>query len=215
MDRKAGKNNGTEDFHAGSRIVKAVCRPVRRIIIKAALLAVVLCAAGAGVYFGWKSLTKVRMNRTQALIEQQLTRCQELVTVKNHYSDIVSIKKSSALGMAKSYSIVKYSGIVRAGIRDITMADVSVSADGKKVVVVLPRSEILGNEIASQEVFDEHRNIFVPITTQEIFDGIRESRNKMTQNVTAGGILTDADVQAKAVVQTMLYAAGFQIVVVN
>lgn len=197
------------------RIISAVVRPFTSVVTKVLLIAVLVCAVCGALWYGWKKFTQIKTEQRYALIEQQLTRCQELVTMKNRYSDIVSIKKSAALGMAKSYSIIKYTGIVRAGIPDISKTKFSVSSDGKSVTVRLPPAQLLGNDIMSQEVYDEHRNIFVPITAQEIFKGIEDSRREMADDLVSEGLLADADMQARSAVQAMMYSLGFESVIMR
>ena len=197
------------------KIIKAVQVPVRRLLLKIIFAALLLCALGAGAYFGRKKITEIKLAKKYMRIERQLVLCRELVTVKLRYSEIVSIKKSGALGVAKSYSIVKYSGVARAGIADVSKIAAIVSKDGKSVSISLPKSELLGNEIASQEIFDEKRSIFVPITMKEIFDGIEESRASAAERLVAEGLLDDADVQARAVLRASMTALGFENVTIR
>ena len=200
---------------AAKKIIKAAQVPVRRLLLKIILAALLLCALGAGAYFGRKKITEIKLAKKYMRIERQLVLCRELVTVKLRYSEIVSIKKSGALGVAKSYSIVKYSGVARAGIADVSKIAATVSKDGKSVSISLPKSELLGNEIASQEIFDEKRSIFVPITMKEIFDGIEESRASAAERLVAEGLLDDADTQAKAVILASMSALGFENVTIR
>ncbi len=200
---------------AAKKIIKATQVPVRRLLLKIIFAALLLCALGAGAYFGIKKITEIKLAKKYMRIERQLVLCRELVTVKLRYSEIVSIKKSGALGVAKSYSIVKYSGVARAGIADITKIKATVSKDGKSVSISLPKSELLGNEIASQEIFDEKRSIFVPITMKEIFDGIEESRASAGERLVAEGLLDDADAQAQAVLRASMTALGFENVAIR
>ena len=209
---EAKKMNAGE---AGKRIIKAARAPVRRLLLKIVLAALLLCALGAGAYFGAKKISAVKLAKKYMRIERQLVLCRELVTVKLRYSEIVSIKKSGALGVAKSYSIVKYSGIARAGIADVSKITATVSKDGKSVSLTLPKSELLGNEIASQEVFDEKRSIFVPITMKEIFDGIEESRASAAERLVSEGLLEDADAQAQTVLRASMTALGFENVAIR
>ena len=200
---------------AAKKIIKAAQVPVRRLLLKIIFAALLLCALGAGAYFGRKKITEIKFAKKYMRIERQLVLCRELVTVKLRYSEIVSIKKSGALGVAKSYSIVKYSGVARAGIADVSKIAATVSKDGKSVSISLPKSELLGNEIASQEIFDEKRSIFVPITMKEIFDGIEESRASAAERLVAEGLLDDADAQAKAVILASMSALGFENVAIR
>ena len=200
---------------AAKKIIKAAQVPVRRLLLKIIFAALLLGALGVGAYFGRKKITEVKLAKKYMRIERQLVLCRELVTVKLRYSEIVSIKKRSALGVAKSYSIVKYSGVARAGIADVSKIAATVSKDGKSVSILLPKSELLGNEIASQEIFDEKRSIFVPITMKEIFDGIEESRAFAAERLVAEGLLDDADAQAKAVILASMSALGFENVAIR
>ena len=132
--------------------VKIIMRAVTIVVI-----ALVLFIAGDILL---RKYTKPKETFKYALVEKQLSYCQELVTIKYRYSDIASIKKAS--GFSKSYSLVKYTGIIRAGIADVTKIDYKISADGKRIFLTLPQAEILGNEILSQDIFDEN-NEFYPI----------------------------------------------------
>lgn len=148
-----------------------------------------------------------------ALVEKQLSFCQELVTLKYRYSDIVSIKKTA--GFSKSYSLIKYSGIIRAGIADVTDISYSVSIDGKKVYLTIPEAEILGNEIVKQDIFDENSSIFVPITTKEIFDEIKKSQDETCQDLISDGLLEDARNYAIQIITQFMHSVGFEDVVIN
>ena len=70
------------------------------------LFAAILCG---GLFFAYKKLTTVKKEINYAMVSKQLSYCQEFVSAKYRYSDIISIKKSA--GFSKSYSIVKYNTI--------------------------------------------------------------------------------------------------------
>lgn len=167
-----------------------------------------LCAFVFGINFALKKITQVTMEGKSALVTKQLSYCQELVTAKYRYSDIVTLKKSA--GFAKSYSIVKFSGVLRVGIADITDVFYDISKDGKTLIVKMPPMELLGNDLVSQEVFDEKQSIFVPITTQEIFDEIEEARRQFAEDAVAEGILQEAAVYAEKIIFQMMKACGFE-----
>ena len=147
-----------------------------------------------------------------AVVMNQLSFCQELVTAKYRYSDIISIRKTKAL--AKSLSIIKYSGIIRIGIADITHSDFDISNDGKTLKIRIPDVEILGNEITSQEVFDETSSIFVPITLDEVFTEIDKAKDKTLEELVNDGVIEEARENAKKVIQQIMMAAGFEEVIV-
>lgn len=175
-----------------------------RVIVSIVVVLLLLC----GGYFGFKRFGIVRTETKLALVDRQLSYCQELVTAKYRYSDIITLKKSS--GFAKSYSIIKYTGLVRAGIADITDVSYSVSLDGKTITLTVPPAEILGNEIVSQGVFDEKQSIWVPISTQEVFDEIEKAKAEAVEDMVAEGILEEAREYAVRVITQFMLALGFE-----
>ena len=144
----------------------------------------------------------------EAMVTQQLLSVQELITQKYRYSDIITLKKS--LGFSKSYSIVKFTGIIRAGIADVSKIEFKISSDKKTIKLKVPKSEVLGNDIVEQAVFDEKRSLFVPITTQEIFEEIDSVRNSIAEEIVGEGLLEDADREAHKAIMQMMYAIGFE-----
>ena len=184
-------------------------------IILRIVTVILIFALGCGTFYfvskKFSSFFSVEKESKSALVERQLSYCQELVTAKYRYSDIITLKKSS--GFAKSYSIVKYSGIVRVGIADFTDVSYYLSTNEKTVTVRLPKMEVLGNEIVSQEVFDEKQSIFVPISTQEIFDEIESARAEALEDMIAQGILKESAEYAKKIITQFMYACGFEEVI--
>lgn len=175
-----------------------------RVIVSVVIVLLLLC----GGYFGFKRFGIVRTETKLALVDRQLSYCQELVTAKYRYSDIITLKKSS--GFAKSYSIIKYTGLIRAGIADITDVSYSVSLDGKTITLTVPPAEILGNEIVSQGVFDEKQSIWVPISTQEVFDEIEKAKAEAVEDMVAEGVLDEARDYAVRVITQFMLALGFE-----
>lgn len=147
-----------------------------------------------------------------ALVEKQLSYCQELVTLKYRYSDIATIKKSA--GFSKSYSIVKYTGIIRAGIADITDISYNLSIDENKIFLKIPPAEILGNEIVKQDVFDENSSIFVPITAKEVLEEIKKSQDETCADLIAEGLLDDARNYAIRILTQFMKSVGFEEVII-
>lgn len=183
-------------------------RLLTKILLRIFTILIIAAIVLAGGYIGLKKFIQVRQESKSALIERQLSFCQELITAKYRYSDIITLKKSA--GFSKSYSIIKYRGIIRAGIADVTDISYDVSLNGKKIILKMPDAEILGNEISGQEVFDEKQSIFVPITTQEIFDEIESARKQAAEDMIADGILNDAKLYAENIVRQFMLSIGFE-----
>ena len=189
----------------------ATSRVFYKIIVKVVIFLIIF-ALGAGTFFfisrNFSRFFQVKKENKSALVEQQLSFCQELVTIKYRYSDIITIKKSS--GFAKSYSIVKYTGLIRVGIADFTNVSYNLSADEKTVKIRLPKCEILGNDIFKQEIFDEKQSIFVPISTQEIFEEIDSARKDIQANMIFDGVLEEGNEYAKKIITQLMLSAGFE-----
>ncbi|WP_428770958.1 DUF4230 domain-containing protein [Treponema sp. HNW] len=194
------------------RLQKKAGRFVRSLVIKLCIILVCAAALTAAFLYAWKEYNTRRFNALSAMVSSQLIRCAELTAVKAVYSDIVSLKKSEALGLAKSYAIIRYSGTIRAGIEDFSGASFTVSADRTSVRVQLPPVRILGNDISSMEVFDEYKNIFAPISSREIFEEINRAKNKIEQNFVVQGLIQDAELQSVLIVRRLLSAMGFKAV---
>lgn len=183
-------------------------RLVTKIILRIVTIVVIALILGAAAWFGLKKFTTVKYENKYALVDKQLSYCQELVTAKYRYSDIITLKK--AAGWAKSYSIIKYTGVVRAGITDVTDVSYSISLDGKTITLEVPPAEVLGNEIVSQSVFDEKQSIFVPISTQDIFDEIERAKAEALEDMIAEGVLEEAREYAVRIIKQFMLALGFE-----
>ena len=181
---------------------------VTKIILRIVTIVVIALILGAAAWFGLKKFTTVKYENKYALVDKQLSYCQELVTAKYRYSDIITLKK--AAGWAKSYSIIKYTGVVRAGIADITDVSYSISLDGKTITLEVPLAEVLVNEIVSQSVFDEKQSIFVPISTQDIFDEIDRAKAEALEDMIAEGVLDEAREYAVRIIRQFMLALGFE-----
>ena len=160
-------------------------------------------------------LGEIKTEKSSAIVFRELEKCAELVSVKTTYSDVISIKKTRIAGFAKSFSIIKYTGVIRGGIADISKAKFSVYDRGSSVKVSLPHSEILSNDISNIEVFDESRSIFVEISIKEIMQEIRFNQESASADIIGTGFLEEADSQAAKLIESLLYAAGFDKVVVE
>lgn len=194
---KSEKKQSSRKAGLGTRILL-------RIVTIIVIALIVLC----GGYIGFKRFTTVKTESKLALVDRQLSYCQELVTAKYRYSDIITLKKSA--GFSKSYSIIKYTGIIRAGIADITDVSYSVSLDGKTITLNVPEAEVLGNEIVSQSVFDEKQSVFVSISTQEVFDEIDKAKQAAVEDMISEGVLDDARDYAVRIITQFMLALGFE-----
>ena len=187
-------------------LTKSICKILTRIILILALIT----ALFFGGKFSWQKLGEIKTEKSSAIVFRELEKCAELVTAKNTYSDIISIKKTRIAGFAKSFSIIKYTGVIRGGIKDISKAQVKIYDRGRKVKVLLPKMEILSNDISSIEVFDESKSIFVSISVKEIMEEIRFNQEAASAEILETGFLSEAESHAAKIFESILYASGFK-----
>lgn len=170
---------------------------------------VVSFAAGFGIMAYFK-LTNERIEKTHQAVTNQVLHVAELTTLKNTYSDLVCIKKSGVGGIAKSYAIIKYSGVIRIGVEKISDAVIETNKNGTEVDITIPHCEILDNTLVSQEVFDERKSIFVPITTQEIFSEIETAMADFALSAERRGLLKEADQHLVELVTATVKGFGYE-----
>ncbi|MBQ9206828.1 MAG: DUF4230 domain-containing protein [Treponema sp.] len=190
-------------------MITALSKLFNKILLKIIIISALLAALFFGSRFGWQKLGEVKTEKSSALVFRELERCSQLVTAKNTYSDIISIKKTRIAGFAKTFSIIKYTGTIKAGISDITKSKISVYNRGKAVKITLPKVEILSNDISNIEIFDEGKSIFVAISIKEIFEEIHFNQETASAEILETGFLEEAEAQAVKIIEAMLYAAGF------
>lgn len=188
---------------------------ITKVLVKILLWVILICGISAAGYFGFKKFTQVQTEKLHATVSKTLVSAQELCLYKLNYTDIITIKKRAAMGLAKSYSIIKYSGVIRAGIRNMDDLSFVISDDKKSINITLPPSELLGNDITGQRVFDEQQNIFIPIRTQEIFDEIDVAKEDAAREILAEGLLDDADKRASLYITQLMITLGFDSVTIN
>ena len=206
-EKKSGKSTKSEKEPKILKfLTKSICKILTRIIPILALIT----ALFFGGKFSWQKLGEIKTEKSSAIVFRELEKCAELVTAKNTYSDIISIKKTRIAGFAKSFSIIKYTGVIRGGIKDISKAQVKISERGKKARVILPKMEVLSNDISSIEVFDESKSIFVSISIKEIMEEIRFNQETASTEILETGFLSEAESHAAKIFESILYATGFK-----
>ncbi len=143
-------------------------KKIVKLIFRIVTILCVLIALFFATKFSLLKSTQIQIEKKRVAVERNLLASAELVLYKMRYSDMLVVKKKQGFSSAKSF--VRYSGILRAGIEDISQSEISISSDGKKLFVKIPSCVLLGNEICSQEIFDERQGFFTTITTQEVFE---------------------------------------------
>lgn len=204
---------------------------LNKILNKIIVILILLCSMIAGGVFYLSSMRSsevpffIRMFSSKkaepvvsktVLIQNQLVYCQELVSLKQKYSQVIPIHNVAKKPIQKSSdeeridTIIVYEGIIRVGIKDISLCDFEVSDDDESVKITLPDVEILGNDITSQTAYDVSKGFFVKLDTKKIFDKIEEDKAAILEKEINNGLLEEAKEHACRTVRQFLLAAGYE-----
>lgn len=188
-------------------IFKGVAVKILSIIVIAALL----CGGGYLLYNHFVKVPEIEhetVNNVE-MIKEKLETTAELNTGSYLCTDVLMRSDSKKINdweipLTEKSFIISYDGIVKAGIKDLTRAQ--VTEDGNTIIVKLPEVEITGAEIDNDsfEKLDESNNIFNPISVEDLNDAQKELREKMIDRAIEKGVLDIAKSNAETVISGML-----------
>lgn len=151
---------------------------------------------------------------TDSLISEQLNALRELVTTEYLYTNsgkyenqnqITIIGKDINIPFTGKRFIVAYDGRIKAGI-DIGQTQIDIDEDARAITIALPKSEIISHETFEDTlvVLDETNNVFNPISIENYNEFVSEQKDSMEKKAIERGLLTNADAEAKLMVQSFL-----------
>lgn len=151
---------------------------------------------------------------TDSLISEQLNALRELVTTEYLYTNsgkyenqnqITIIGKDINIPFTGKRFIVAYDGRIQAGI-DIGQTQIDIDEDARAITITLPKSEIVSHETFEDTlvVLDETNNVFNPISIENYNEFVSEQKDGMEKKAIERGLLTNADAEAKRMVQSFL-----------
>ncbi|MCI9556986.1 MAG: DUF4230 domain-containing protein [Lawsonibacter sp.] len=151
---------------------------------------------------------------TDSLISEQLNALRELVTTEYLYTNsgkyenqnqITIIGKDINIPFTGKRFIVAYDGRIQAGV-DIGQTQIDIDEDARAITITLPKSEIVSHETFEDTlvVLDETNNVFNPISIENYNEFVSEQKDGMEKKAIERGLLTNADAEAKRMVQSFL-----------
>ena len=151
---------------------------------------------------------------TDSLISEQLNALRELVTTEYLYTNsgkyenqnqITIIGKDINIPFTGKRFIVAYDGRIKAGV-DIGQTQIDIDEDARAITITLPKSEIISHETFEDTlvVLDETNNVFNPISIENYNEFVSEQKDGMEKKAIERGLLTNADAEAKRMVQSFL-----------
>lgn len=190
-------------------ILKSAIGKILSVILVVALLA-------GGVYFayhhflgkGAESFSNQTTDQVE-VVKEKLKTTAELNTGSYLCTNVLTKSDSKTfkdweIPLTTKSFIVSYDGTVKAGIKDLT--DAQVVRDGDVIVVRLPEVEITGAEIDNDSfaLIDESNNIFNPISIEDLNSAQKELKEKMIEDAKEKGILDMARSNAEMIISAML-----------
>lgn len=147
---------------------------------------------------------------TLDLIQAQIKDIGELATVEYLYTDAGKFEDSAKLfGKEVPFStksfIAKWDGIIKAGIK-IDEVVVDILKEEKKIVIHMPKAEILSHEVDAQsvETLDEKDGLFNPVTVEDVRKFDVSSKEAMEKRAAENGILDKAFENAKRIIERLV-----------
>ena len=178
-----------------------------KLIIILALVIILSFMLFSGYVYIRERVSESRFQAKSAMVSRELVQCAELATVKVIYKDIATPKNNNIIG--KSYKIIKFTGVARAGIDDISKIQTVISPDLNTISITMPTCTLLSNDISSFELFDEFNHLLAPVETEKIFKEIEKARDETGLTLINEGIIKEANNHAKSLLTQVFTAMGF------
>ncbi len=186
--------------------------PVLSFKRRAAVIAIVslflLAAVAAKVTVG-RLEEKRKRQAFDNLTSSSIDRIAELSVLEYRYTDVMELNRPFIVG-GGSFSLVRFSGVVKAGIRDVSRITVEYVPAEDEVRIVMPRSEILENvvDVESLRFWDIRRNLFVPISTEKKLLEIGAFKERVANELRVSGFLDNADARSSELVRALYASIG-------
>lgn len=143
------------------------------------------------------------------VIKEKLEEAAELNTGSYLCTDVITSADSKKfkdwkIPFTKKSFVMRYDGVVKAGIKNLAQAE--VSRKGKTIVIKLPQVEITEVKIDNDSFMqlDESNNIFNPITAEDVNKAQKDLKEKMRRKAEEKGILDIAKSNAEALISGMV-----------
>jgi len=138
-----------------------------------------------------------------AVISSNIQGIGELATIENDYTDVMEyedVKKvfKVKLGFTKASLLVKWEGIIKAGI-DLAQVELKEDKAAKVITVILPQAKILSHEVIDEsiEVLEQKNGLFNKLKVQDYIDASTITHDHMEQRAIENGLLDKAIENAK------------------
>ena len=185
---------------------------IKGIATKILTIVVIIVILGVGLRFGYNKV-KPKITHEEAsnvkIIKEKLKAAAELNTGNYLCTAVITkadskkFKKWKIPFTEKSFT-VQYDATVKAGIKDLTKAD--VRQKGKNIIVKLPKVEITDVSINNDSFkkMDESNNIFNPINIEDLNNAQKDLKEKVMEQAKKKEVLKVAKNNAETLITGML-----------
>ena len=183
------------------------------VIIKVVSIIVVAGLIGLGGIFLYNYFTNnilgLNQHANSSNIQIVKEKLKELNTGSYLCTTVVTKENSRTIKgwkipLTRKSFVISYDGTVKAGIKDLTKAEV-IPSEGN-VVIKLPEMEITDITIDNDsfKIMDESNNIFNSISIDDLNDAQKELKKKMKERAVEKGVLDIAKNNAETLLSEML-----------
>lgn len=193
--------------------MKDIFKGVAIKLLSIVLVVALLCGAGYLLYNRFvdnvSDKSEHETTTNVEVVKEKLEATAELNTGSYLCTDVLTKSDSKKfkdweIPFTEKSFIISYDGTVKAGIKDLTKAE--VEENGDTIIVKLPKVEITGADIDNDsfQKLDESNNIFNPISVEDINNAQKELKDKMIDRAVEKGVLDIAKSNAETVLGGML-----------
>lgn len=182
---------------------------------KIGIILLILLAAVLAMVIYFKVTSARETSILSETIEEKVSKIVELSTVKYNYTNVAAYKdrkkiNGTNLPFTEKGFLIKYNGYIKAGV-DLKNIEVSLK-DKETVEVTLPRPVILDNVIDEDDIYiyDEKDTVFNNLSINDLYDVLKEEKQKTETEVIDKGLLNEAQKNANEILLTFLENMGFK-----
>ena len=182
---------------------------------KIGIILLILLAAVLAMVIYFKVTSARETSILSETIEEKVSKIVELSTVKYNYTNVAAYKdrkkiNGTNLPFTEKGFLIKYNGYIKAGV-DLKNIEVSLK-DKETVEVTLPRPVILDNVIDEDDIYiyDEKDTVFNNLSINDLYDVLKEEKQKTETEVIDKGLLNEAQKNANEILLTFLEDMGFK-----
>ena len=182
---------------------------------KIGIILLILLAVALSLVIYFKVTSARETSILSETIEEKVSKIVELSTVKYSYTNVAAYKdrkkmSGANLPFTEKRFLIKYNGYIKAGV-DLKAIEVNLK-DKETIEVTLPKPVIFDNVINEDDIYiyDEKDTIFNNLSLNDLYDVLKEEKQKTETEVIDKGLLNEAQKNANEILLTFLEDMGFK-----